>query len=189
MCSGRPAPAPAGLGLAGAVARARPLHTSGDRGGLWRAVRRRPLDPPRGRALARTQPVRPAVQHPAPTWPQASVPEALERSPLLPHHPLPRPGPRLLPVPLGMPEHHHRRLPHRPAHHPPRGAWLAGAPVRTRAAQAGWPRWRPHRTVRVSGVCALLKPPRRAADGVGESLWRLERQIPAAWLPVMALAV
>jgi hypothetical protein len=26
-------------------------------------------------------------------------------------------------------------------------------------------------------------------DGVGESLWRLEREIPAAWLPVMALTV
>jgi hypothetical protein len=41
--------------------------------------------PLRGRALARTQPVRPAVRHPQE-----------ERSPLLPHHPLPRPGCRHL---------------------------------------------------------------------------------------------
>jgi hypothetical protein len=60
--------------------------------------------------------------------------------------------------------------------------------VREQRKQDGRP-WRPHRTVRVSGVCHLRKPRRRTADGVGESLWRLEREIPAAWLPVMALAV
>ncbi len=36
-----------------------------------------------------------------------------EPSPLLPLHPLPRPGPRPWAVPLGEPEHHHRSLPHR----------------------------------------------------------------------------
>ena len=87
------------------------------------------------------------------------------------------------------PEQFHRRIPHRPALHPPRGARLAGAAVRARATQAGWPPRRPHRTRRVSGVCPLRKPRRRTPDGVGESLWRLEREIPAAWLPVMALAV
>jgi hypothetical protein len=34
----------------------------------------------------------------------------------------------------------------------------------------------------------LRKPRGRAADGVGESLWRLEREIPAAWLPGCCLA-
>ncbi len=112
-------------------------------------------------------------------------------------HPLPRPGPRPRPVPLGKPEHHHHRLPHRPAHHPPRLPRLTGAPLplrgslrlRARATQTRWPRRRPHRTVRVPGVCHLRKPRRRATDGVGESLWRLEREVPAAWLPVMGLAV
>lgn len=47
---------------------------------------------------------RPAVHHPAPTWPQASVPEALKRNPLLALYPLPRPGPRPLAIPLGEPE-------------------------------------------------------------------------------------
>jgi len=96
--------------------------------------------PLRGRGLARTQPVRPAVHHPQ-----------QERSPLLPHHPHPRPGPRAVPLPLGEPEHHHRRLAHRAAVHPPPGAGVAGAAVCARAAQAG----RRHRTVRVSGVLAL----------------------------------
>jgi len=40
----------------------------------------------------------------------------------------------------------------------------------------------------VEQTCALRKPRRRAADGVGESLWRLEREIPAAWLPGCCLA-
>ena len=59
----------------------------------WRLrdpARRRPLDPPRRRPLARTQPERPAVRDPQ-----------QERSPLLPLHPLPRPGPRPVPVPRG----------------------------------------------------------------------------------------
>jgi len=46
-----------------------------------------------------------------------------------------------------------------------------------------------HRTVSLSGVCHLRKPRGRAADGVGESLWRLEREIPAAWLPGCCLAL
>ncbi len=63
--------------------------------------------------------------------------------------------------------------------------------VRARTPQAGWPPRRPHRTFRVSWVCHLRKP-RRRADLVRPRVairWRLEREIPAAWLPVMALAV
>ena len=32
--------------------------------------------------------------------------------------------------------------------------------------------------------CVLRRPRGRTPHGVGESLWRLEREIPAAWLPV-----
>ena len=75
-------------------------------------------------------------------------------------HPLPW----ALPVPLCV-HGHHRRLPHRPAHHPPRCARLPGAPLplrgslrlRARTPQTGRPPRRPHRTVRVSG---LVAPPR-----------------------------
>jgi hypothetical protein len=63
-------------------------------------LRQHPLDPPRRGALAPGQRHRPAVHHPA-----------QKRSPLLPLHPLPRPGPRPRVVPLGEPEHHHRRFP------------------------------------------------------------------------------
>jgi superfamily II DNA or RNA helicase len=152
--AGQSPPPPAALGLAGAVARARPLHTRRDRSGLWRAQHRIPLDPPRRRSLAPSQRHRPAVHHPA-----------QKRSPLLPLHPLPRPGPRPRPVPLGKPEHHHRVLPHRPALHPPRLPRLQGAPLRARATQAGRPPRRPHRTVRVPGVCHLREPRRRTPDG------------------------
>jgi len=78
---------------------------------------------------------------------------------------LERPGPRPRPVPLGKPEHHHRRLPHRAAVYPPRLPRLTGAAVRARATQAGWPPRRPHRTLRVSRVCVLRKPRRRTPDG------------------------
>ena len=37
--------------------------------------------------------------------------------------------------------------------------------LRARTTQTGWPPRRPHRTVRVPGVCPLRKPRRRAADG------------------------
>ncbi len=106
--------------------------------------------PLRRRALARIQPVRPAVRHPQE-----------ERSPLLPHHPLPRPGPRAVAVPLGKPEHHHRRLANGAAVSPPRGAGVAGALVRAPAAAGG----RRHRAVPMSGLCHLRGPPRRTPDG------------------------
>ena len=49
-------------------------------------------------------------------------------------------------------------FPHRPALHPPRLPRLPGAPVRARPTQTGWPPRRPHRTLRVPGLCALRKP-------------------------------
>jgi superfamily II DNA or RNA helicase len=78
----RPPPAPAALGPAGASARSRPHQPRRDRSRVRDPARRRPLDPPRRRPLARTQPDKPAVRNPQ-----------QERSPLLPLHPLPRPGP------------------------------------------------------------------------------------------------
>jgi len=68
-----------------------------------------------------------------------------------PHHPLPRPGPRAVAVPLGEPEHHHRVFAHGAAVYPPPGAGGAGAAVCAGAAQAG----HCHRAVRVPGVRAV----------------------------------
>jgi hypothetical protein len=90
---------------------------------LWRAQHRIPLDPPRRRARSPSQRHRPAVHHPA-----------QKRGPLLPLHPLPRPGPWPIAVPLGKPEHHHRRLPHQPAHHPPHLPRIKGAVVPLRGS-------------------------------------------------------
>ena len=63
-----------------------------------------------------------------------TVTGACLRSPLLLVHPLPRPGPRPLAVPLGKPEHHQRRLPHQPAVHPQRHPRLKGAAVPLRGS-------------------------------------------------------
>ena len=68
-------------------------HCYGEACGLRRAHHRIPLEPPRRGALAPSQRHRPAVHHPA-----------QKRSPLLPLHPLPRPGPRPRVVPLRQPQ-------------------------------------------------------------------------------------
>ena len=145
-------------------------------------ARRRPLDPPRRCALARTQPDRPAVRDPQ-----------QERSPLLPLHPLPRPGPRPVPLPLGKPEHHHRRLPHRSAdiHHEARGS-------RVLLYCFAKPRYvREHR--REGGRARGVTEPFRCLGCAryesheGERpmaiRWRLERPIPAGWMQGMGWAV
>jgi hypothetical protein len=70
-----------------------------------------------------------------------------------------RPGPRPVPVPLGKPEHHHRRLPQRPD---------VTEPFRC----LGFARYESHQGERPMAI-----------------RWRLERPIPAGWMQGMALAV
>jgi hypothetical protein len=111
-------PPPAALGAAGAPARARPLHTRRDRSGLLLLFEKAaPTQKPAAMACSAPKPPGSTARACSGTKPApptcCSSPCAKAKPSSPPLHPLTRPGPRPIAIPLGKPEHHHRVLPHR----------------------------------------------------------------------------